>query len=202
MMTTYDFGAGPVPAHQHSNGGGWVADAATVSDAVFVGPQARVASGTIEGGIIRGGTLRGGTLRGGIIRGGTILGGTIEGGTILGGTIEGGTILGGTLRGGIIRGGTIWGGTIERGTIWGGTIWGGSVVKVTPPSAGRSDGYMFLVLAQEDGTVRVTAGCHNFTFDEARAHWSATRGGTPLGDETFRILAFLEAQYAARKGGG
>ena len=192
MMTTYDFGAGPVPAHQHPNGGGWVAESATVSDAVFIGPQARVAGGTIRGGIIWGGTIRGG-----IIWGGTILGGTIEGGTILGGFIWGGTI-----RGGIIWGGAILGGTIEGGTIRGGTIWGGSVVKVTPPSAGRSDGYLFLVLDQEDGTVRATAACRNFTFEEARAHWSATRGGTPLGDETFRILAFLEAEHAARKEGG
>ena len=29
-MTTFDFGKGPVPAHQHPNGGGWVADTATV----------------------------------------------------------------------------------------------------------------------------------------------------------------------------
>ena len=26
METTYDFGAGPVAAHRHPNGGGWVAD--------------------------------------------------------------------------------------------------------------------------------------------------------------------------------
>ena len=40
--TTYDFGAGPVPAHQHSNGGGWVADTATVADTAYVGPNAQV----------------------------------------------------------------------------------------------------------------------------------------------------------------
>ena len=28
-MTAFDFGTGPVPAHQHPNGGGWVADTAT-----------------------------------------------------------------------------------------------------------------------------------------------------------------------------
>jgi hypothetical protein len=25
-MTAFDFGNGPVPAHRHPNGGGWVAD--------------------------------------------------------------------------------------------------------------------------------------------------------------------------------
>jgi UDP-3-O-[3-hydroxymyristoyl] glucosamine N-acyltransferase len=42
MNMTFDFGDGPVPAKQHSNGGGWVADTATVSDTAFVGSKARV----------------------------------------------------------------------------------------------------------------------------------------------------------------
>ena len=42
--TTYDFddGNGPVPAHQHLNGGGWVADTASVSDTARVSDNARV----------------------------------------------------------------------------------------------------------------------------------------------------------------
>ena len=39
---TFDFGMGNVPAHQHVNGGGWVADTATVADTAYVGPGARV----------------------------------------------------------------------------------------------------------------------------------------------------------------
>jgi hypothetical protein len=44
MTTTYDFGDGngPVIAHQHPNGGGWVSDSAQVDDSAFVGPYARV----------------------------------------------------------------------------------------------------------------------------------------------------------------
>jgi hypothetical protein len=45
-MTTssYNFkdGLGPVPAHKHPNGGGWVADTATVADTAYVGPEAKV----------------------------------------------------------------------------------------------------------------------------------------------------------------
>ena len=41
-MSTFDFGFGPVPAHQHTNGGGWVADTARVDDSAYVGPDARV----------------------------------------------------------------------------------------------------------------------------------------------------------------
>jgi hypothetical protein len=96
-MSTFDFGYGPVPAHQHKNPdgsvGGWVADTASVSGNVHVGKLARIfGAAVILGGTILGGTILGGTIEGGTIEGGTIWGGTIEGGTIRGGTIEGGTI--------------------------------------------------------------------------------------------------------------
>jgi hypothetical protein len=39
---TFDFGNGPVAAHQHPNGGGWVANTATVGETAYVGPEARV----------------------------------------------------------------------------------------------------------------------------------------------------------------
>ena len=42
MTTTFNFGYGPVPAHQHTNGGGWVADSATVDDSAYVGANAWV----------------------------------------------------------------------------------------------------------------------------------------------------------------
>ena len=43
-MTTFDFGdgKGPVAAHKHINGGGWVADTATVADTAYIGPDAQV----------------------------------------------------------------------------------------------------------------------------------------------------------------
>lgn len=41
-MSTFDFGEGPVPAKQHPNGGGWVADTATVESTVYVEPNAWV----------------------------------------------------------------------------------------------------------------------------------------------------------------
>lgn len=40
----HDFGDGngPVPAHRHPNGGGWVADTAWVAPTAFVGPDAQI----------------------------------------------------------------------------------------------------------------------------------------------------------------
>ena len=81
-----------VPAHQHPNGGGWVADTAIVLDEVYVGPTARVFGGYVCGGYVDGGTIYGGTIHGGNIYGGNIYGGHIRGGTIHGGNIYGGVI--------------------------------------------------------------------------------------------------------------
>lgn len=44
MDTKFDFrdGNGPVPAHKHPNGWGWVADTSSVSETAYVGPNAWV----------------------------------------------------------------------------------------------------------------------------------------------------------------
>ena len=42
QMHDFEDDNGPVPAHQHPNGGGWVADSAAVSASAFVGPDAAV----------------------------------------------------------------------------------------------------------------------------------------------------------------
>ena len=76
--------------------------------------------------------------------------------------------------------------------IWGNArILGDAQIDGCVPQAQRSDGYTFACFRLEDGTTRVTAGCRFFTFAEARDHWTRTRGGTPLGDETITILRFL-----------
>jgi hypothetical protein len=41
-VTTHDFGSGPVAAHQHPNGGGWVADTASVESTALVKLGAQV----------------------------------------------------------------------------------------------------------------------------------------------------------------
>jgi len=49
---SYNFmdGRGPVPAHKHPNGGGWVEDTAKVHQLSFVGPSARVSGKAEVGG--------------------------------------------------------------------------------------------------------------------------------------------------------
>ena len=59
-------------------------------------------------------------------------------------------------------------------------------------SVNRTDGFTFIKCKCEDGVERILAGCRYFTMEEARSHWELTRKGTPLGDETMKILDFLE----------
>ncbi len=56
----------------------------------------------------------------------------------------------------------------------------------------RSDGYAFFLQRLTDDTEpMIKAGCRHFTTTQAREHWQTTRGGTPLGDETFAIIDCL-----------
>ena len=66
-------------------------------------------------------------------------------------------------------------------------------------AAQRSDGYLFIIAPDKNHVLRIMAGCRYFTIEEAREHWTKTRGGTPLGNETFAILDFLERAAAIRK---
>ena len=52
-MTTFDFGFGPVSAHRHPNGGGWVADTARVAGNALVFGYARVSGNARIYGIMR-----------------------------------------------------------------------------------------------------------------------------------------------------
>ena len=56
----------------------------------------------------------------------------------------------------------------------------------------RSDGYRFVGWIN-GGVLQIRAGCRSFNIADARKHWQKTRGGTPLGDETFAILDHIEA---------
>ena len=58
--------------------------------------------------------------------------------------------------------------------------------------ANRSDGYDFRLLLMADGSWRVLAGCRFFTIAEARTHWTTTRGGTTLGEESLALVDHLE----------
>ena len=61
----------------------------------------------------------------------------------------------------------------------------------------RSDGYRFVGWIKA-GVLQIRAGCRDLAIDAARKHWTETRGGSPLGDETMAILDHIEAVACIR----
>lgn len=63
----------------------------------------------------------------------------------------------------------------------------------------RSDDYAFLAIKSRSG-FKIKAGCRIFNnFEDARAHWKATRSGTKLGKESFALLRNIEKQMIKLK---
>lgn len=85
-------------------------------------------------------------------------------------------------------------GTFEGGTFEGGVFWDG-VFYTSPCCAQRSDGYIF-VAKYVDDDLRIWAGCRNFSWDGAVAHWNDDH---PYGAESQRIIHFLKAQAEAER---
>ena len=72
----------------------------------------------------------------------------------------------------------------------GADLYGNTVLRILR-RATRSDGYEFFLWHCKEGFF-IKAGCRFFDMDAARQHWTATRAGTPLGDETQDILDFFD----------
>ena len=94
------------------------------------------------------------------------------------------------LRGANLRGANLGGANLGEALLGGADLREARGIVLGPQ---RSDGYLFY-LAHDGDDYRVIAGCRNFTFTRAREHWTKTRGGTALGDETLAILDYLESR--------
>jgi len=153
--------------HRHVNGGGLVADTATVADTAFVG-----ASATVYGNAEIYGNAR--VYDKAVVYGNAKVSGNVR--------VYGDVRVYGAAK--ILGDAEVFGNA---------EVSGDAVVSELFTSINRSDGYTFVYLPCSDGVHRIIAGCRYFTIEEAREHWESTRGGTPLGDETFIILDSLAA---------
>jgi UDP-3-O-[3-hydroxymyristoyl] glucosamine N-acyltransferase len=192
MTDTFDFqdgnfqdGKGPVPAHQHLKGGGWVADTATVSNTAYVGADARVYghAQVYDNALVFGSAQVYGNAE---VSGSAQVYGNAE--------VSGSAQVYDNAR--VYDNAEVSGNAQVYDNAW---VYGNARIKrgeytVTPISITRSDGYTFTL--QSDGSI--TAGCRDFTPEEADEYW-----GNPSHHrhaESMAIVNALRAIDAARKG--
>ncbi|CAB4155564.1 COG1357 Pentapeptide repeats containing protein [uncultured Caudovirales phage] len=96
------------------------------------------------------------------------------------------------MQGADMQGANMQGADMEGADMEGAKIDGDKTAIGILRRATRSDGYEFFLWHCQEGFF-IKAGCHFFTMTEARQHWTATRAGTPLGDESLDILNFFDA---------
>jgi hypothetical protein len=137
----------------------------------------------LYGANLRGANLRGANLRGANLRGADLYGADLRGANL------GGANLGGANLGGADLGGADLGGADLRGAdLYGADLYGANIIV----GGTRSDGYQFLLFKEENGELMLRAGCRYFTIADARKHWTNTRNGTQLGNESFCLVWQLE----------
>jgi uncharacterized protein YjbI with pentapeptide repeats len=145
----------------------------------------------LYGAYLRGANLRGAYLEGADLYGANLYGAYLEGADLYGADLRGADLRGADLRGANLRGAYLTGAYLTGAYLTGAYL-EGDELAAAGAYASRSDGYEFRSFQLADGRVKVKAGCRWFTFAEARAHWMATRDGTPLGKESLALVDHLE----------
>ena len=108
-------------------------------------------------------------------------------------------LMGANLRGADLRGANLSRAYLSRANLIGSEFRRADLTNTDLIDGGqRSDGYRFVGWIKE-GVLQIRAGCRSLSIADARAHWDKTRGGTPLGDETFAILNHIETVARIRK---
>jgi uncharacterized protein YjbI with pentapeptide repeats len=154
-----------------------------------------------SGAYLRGADLGGAHLGGAHLRGADLGGASLRGASLGGADLGGADLGGASLRGADLRGADLGGASLRGVSLGGAYLYGANLGNQWIVQGGtRSDGYQFMLTNFTDEGVRVKAGCRNFTWAQAIAHWTDTRPiGTPLGDETHTLLANLWDLAVMRK---
>ena len=140
---------------------------------------------------LTGARLTGARLTDANLRGADLTGADLTGARLTGADLTGARLTGADLTGAILTGAILTGADLTGAYLRGAQIKGQTIISLLR-RATRSDGYEFFLWHCKEGFF-VKAGCRFMDMKEARKHWTETRGGTALGDETLDILRFFAA---------
>jgi hypothetical protein len=168
----------------------------TASEAVKIGLAVQWAiksHANLKGADLTGANLKGANLKGADLTGTDLTGANLRGADLKGANLTGAYLMGAYLKDTDLTGADLTGAYLKDTDLTGAYLANTSLID----GGQRSDGYRFVGWIK-DSTLNIRAGCRNFTILEARKHWQATRGGTPLGEETMCILNHIEAVACIR----
>ena len=126
-----------------------------------------------------------------ILNGADLDGASLDGASLIGANLNRASLDGASLDGANLDGASLDGANLTGASLNGAKINNDKTVIGILRRATRSDGYEFFLWHCEDGFY-IKAGCRFFTLEEGRKHWTATRAGTPLGEQTQDILDMFD----------
>jgi uncharacterized protein YjbI with pentapeptide repeats len=202
-----DFDTMRLCVHAARNSGADLRDAnlrgAALSGAALRGANLRGAD--LSGANLRGSDLSyadlsGANLRGSDLSYADLSGAALSYADLRGAALSYADLSGANLRGADLSGANLRGSDLSYADLSGAKIREGVTLNRAPlRRATRADGYEFFLLDTSAGW-RVMAGCRFFTFEEAWSHWTETRGGTDLGDESLDILTMFSLALDREEG--
>ena len=139
--------------------------------------------------------LYGANLTGANLYGADLTGASLTGANLYGADLTGANLTGADLTGANLTGANLYGADLTGANLTGAKINNDKTAVGILRRAMRLDGHEFFLWHCREGFF-IKAGCRFFGMAEARAHWTATRAGTPLGEETQDILDMFEKAIA------
>jgi hypothetical protein len=145
---------------------------------------------------LSGADLSGANLTGAFLTGADLTGADLSGADLSGADLSRANLTGANLTGAYLSRANLSRAYLSRANLTGADLSGaflsGAFLSGAVPASPvfRRDGFEFRLWGTNLGW-RISAGCRFFSFEEAESHWRDTRGGTPLGEETFAILAYF-----------
>lgn len=120
-----------------------------------------------------------------------LIGASLNGARLDGARFDRASLVGASLVGARLVGARLYGASLYGASLYGAKLNGKTVIGVLR-RATRSDGYEFFLWHCQEGFF-VKAGCRFLDMGAAREHWTTTRQGTPIGNESLDILDFFSA---------
>lgn len=133
---------------------------------------------------LQGASLQGANLRKADLQGAALQGASLRDANLRKADLQLANLRGASLRDAALQGAGLQGVNLEAAYMRGAYLAHTCIIDIGQ----RSDGYQFYLHCGL-GDPHILAGCRYFTIADARKHWRNTRRGTPLGEESLRMVA-------------